>query len=66
MFNRVHKAAHGAADKALPEAASSRSRILARRLARSLTTEEIDCVSGARAGGATYAGGTSVTPDIND
>lgn len=66
MFNRVHKAAHDCADKAWPKAASSGSRILARRLVRSLTAEEIECVSGARIGGATYAAGTYVTPDISD
>lgn len=65
MFNRVHNASHGAANKASLEAATSRSRILARRLARSLTDKEIECVSGARASD-TYAGGTAVKPDTND
>ena len=68
MSNEDHIALQKRENDTSPGAAGrgrTRSRILARRLARSLTAEESECVSGARAGD-TYAGGTVVKPDIND
>ena len=55
-------------DMSLGEAGSgrTRARILARRLARSLTVEEIESVSGALSTSHTYQGGTCVQPDIGD
>jgi hypothetical protein len=55
-------------DMSLGEAGSGwiRARILARRLARSLTVEEIESVSGALSIGHTHQAGTSCTPDIGD
>jgi major membrane immunogen (membrane-anchored lipoprotein) len=66
-------------DMSLSEARNGRSRILARQLARPLTAEEIDVVSGARraaegdvvAGakflaGGTCSAGTCCVPDCDD
>ena len=45
----------------------TQSRILARQLARPLTAEEIEVVSGARrAAGGTCSAGTCCTPDCDD
>jgi hypothetical protein len=55
-------------DTSLGEAGSGRTwaRILARRLARSLTAEEIESVSGALSPSHTYQAGTGYFPDIGD
>jgi hypothetical protein len=67
MFKRVHNTSHSAASKA-SEAASSKSQILARRLARPLSAEEIECVAGGLrgSGGHTVDAGSGCTPDIGD
>jgi hypothetical protein len=77
MSNELQKREKSSAS--LSEAASGRSRILARQLARPLTAEEIDVVAGAlraaggpvaggalRAAGGTCSAGTCCVPDCDD
>jgi hypothetical protein len=66
MFNRLSKDPQRAIGMTASAPASSNALILARRLARPLTAEEIEAVAGGIRESHTYAGGTQLNQDMSD